>query len=32
VKEAVLAYERDHGPLPLVPLSDLHGTAVLIRP
>lgn len=32
VKRAVSDYEHKHGPLPLVPLCDLHGTAVLIRP
>ena len=31
-KEAVHQYEDEHGPLLLVPLSDLHGTAVIIKP
>ena len=30
-KKAVEAYEAAHGPLLLVPLSDLHGSAVIIR-
>lgn len=32
VGEAVRAWEQQHSPLPLVPLGDLHGTAVIIRP
>ena len=32
VRRAVADYEAVHGSLPLVPLSDLHGTAVIIRP
>lgn len=31
-KEAVHQYETEHGPLLLVPLSDLHGTAVIVKP
>lgn len=31
-KEAVHHYEKHHGALSLVPLSDLHGTAVIINP
>ncbi len=31
-KEAVHKYESEHGSLLLVPLSDLHGTAVIIKP
>jgi O-methyltransferase len=31
VKKAVETYESEHGRLPLVPLCDLHGTAVIIR-
>lgn len=31
-KEAVHQYESEHGSLLLVPLSDLHGTAVIIKP
>ena len=30
--QAVDDYEKIHGPLPLVPLCDLHGTAVIIHP
>lgn len=30
--EAVRDWEQQHGPLPLVPLGDLHGTAVIIHP
>ena len=30
-KEAVCHYEQQHEPLLLVPLSDLHGTAVIIK-
>ncbi len=30
-KQAVLDYEAAHGPLLLVPLSDLHGTAVIVK-
>lgn len=30
--QAVADYEKAYGPLPLVPLCDLHGTAVIIRP
>ena len=29
---AVAEYEKTHGPLPLVPLCDLHGSAVILRP
>lgn len=29
--QAVDDYEKTHGPLPLVPLCDLHGTAVIIK-
>ena len=29
--KAVEAYEKAHGPLPLVPLCDLHGSAVIVR-
>lgn len=29
--KAVEDYEKAHGPLPLVPLCDLHGTAVIIK-
>ena len=32
VRKAVHAFEAEHGPLPLLPLSDLHGTAVILRP
>lgn len=32
VRKAVRAYEEAHGRLPLVPLSDLHGTAVICKP
>ncbi len=32
VHEAVDSYEARHGGLPLVPLCDLHGSAVIIRP
>ncbi|MDL2219923.1 TylF/MycF family methyltransferase [Ruminococcaceae bacterium OttesenSCG-928-O06] len=32
VKLAVQAYEARYGPLPLVPLPDVHGTAVLAKP
>lgn len=31
VRKAVEEYERRHGMLPLIPLSDLHGTAVITR-
>lgn len=31
VRKAVDEYERRHGMLPLIPLSDLHGTAVIPR-
>lgn len=31
-KKAVEAYEALHGPLPLVPLCDLHGSAVILNP
>ncbi len=31
-KEAVHQYESEHGSLLLVPLSDLHGTAVIVKP
>ena len=31
-KEAVHQYEAEHGSLLLVPLSDLHGTAVIVKP
>lgn len=31
-KEAVRQYEKNNAPLLLVPLSDLHGTAVIIKP
>lgn len=31
VYKAVAAYEKAHGRLPLVPLSDLHGTATIIK-
>lgn len=31
VRKAVEEYERRHGMLPLIPLSDLHGTAVIRR-
>ncbi|MGN0373765.1 MAG: TylF/MycF/NovP-related O-methyltransferase [Enterocloster sp.] len=31
-KEAVEAYEAEFGILPLVPLCDLHGSAVIIKP
>ena len=30
--KAVEAYEKAHGPLPLVPLCDLHGSAVIVHP
>ncbi len=30
--QAVCVWEQQHGPLPLIPLGDLHGTAVIIRP
>ncbi len=30
-KQAVLDYEAAHGPLLLVPLCDLHGTAVIVK-
>lgn len=32
VYNAVRTYEQQHGPLPMVPLSDLHGTAVILKP
>ena len=32
VRRAVADYEKEHGSLSLVPLSDLHGTAVIVRP
>lgn len=32
VRRALEDYEALNGPLPMVPLSDLHGTAVIIRP
>lgn len=32
VARAVHTYEASHGPLLLVPLPDLHGTAVIIKP
>lgn len=32
VRKAVQAYETAHGRLPLLPLSDLHGTAVILKP
>ena len=31
-KHAVEDYEKEHGALALVPLCDLHGTAVIVRP
>ncbi|MDR0584183.1 MAG: TylF/MycF family methyltransferase [Treponema sp.] len=31
VQKAVQKYESEHGRLPIVPLSDLHGSAVIIR-
>lgn len=31
-KEAVEAFEQENGPIPLLPLCDLHGTAVIIKP
>lgn len=31
-KQAVNEYESTHGPLLLIPLSDLHGSAVIIHP
>jgi O-methyltransferase len=31
VRKAVQKYESDNGRLPIVPLSDLHGTAIIIR-
>lgn len=31
IKEAVEAYEKDHGRLALVPLGDFHGTAIIIK-
>lgn len=32
VRQAVEDYEAAHGRLPLLPLSDLHGTAVILKP
>lgn len=32
VAKAVQDYEKTHSPLPLVPLSDLHGTALILKP
>ena len=32
VRLAVRDYEQTHGPLTMLPLSDLHGTAVLLFP
>ncbi len=32
IKKAVLAYEKSYGALPLLPLCDLHGTAVILKP
>lgn len=32
VRKALDGYEAEHGMLPVVPLSDLHGTAVIIKP
>ena len=32
VRRAVADYEKEQGSLPLLPLSDLHGTAVIIKP
>jgi O-methyltransferase len=31
VRKAVQKYEAEHGSLPIVPLSDLHGSAVIIK-
>jgi O-methyltransferase len=31
VRKAVQKYESEHGRLPIVPLSDLHGSAIIIR-
>ncbi len=32
VRRAVADYEKEKGILPLLPLSDLHGTAIIIKP
>lgn len=32
VKGAVEAFEKEYGPLTLLPLCDLHGTAVILKP
>ena len=32
VRRAVADYEKEQGSLPLLPLSDLHGTAVIMKP
>jgi O-methyltransferase len=31
VRKAVEKFESEHGRLPIVPLSDLHGTAIILR-
>ena len=32
VRRAVADYEREYGRLDLIPLSDLHGTAIIVKP
>jgi O-methyltransferase len=32
VRKAVEQFESEHGTVPIVPLCDLHGTAIIIRP